>query len=432
MMKFLKHWWLYALVFSLPFERIPSIDAALGGQAVTLRISLFIALAGWLLFRFRLLRNEYFSPSSPIFWLLAYLLVCALSIFVSINPQRSIMVTLITSFTIGTGILVSLLLKEYSLNKIQITLLISAGIVSVFGIYQFLGDSVGLGSTLTGLREIYQKQVFGFPRVQSTALEPLFLGNYLLLPFLLTFSLFITRQRKHHVGWALLLFSIVLTLTLSRGAIAASVLGVIICSGMLWRFINMREVLRGVSVIMAGCIIAFSMIFVVGTITDNKGGEDLNNYVKQSSQLKSTPTSADSDRAINKGLAKEAFLDRPILGYGVGSFGAYAKESMPELYAETGNVTVNNEYYEVVAETGLLGLVALVGFVITLFISAVRRLFSKIDLYTRTWIVALSAMSVGFLVQYYAFSTLYILHIWVFIGLLLGLTVIKNNVPEKA
>ena len=234
------------------------------------------------------------------------------------------------------------------------------------------------------------------------------------------------------MGWALLLFSIVLTLTLSRGAIAASVLGVIICSGMLWRFINMREVLRGVSVIMAGCIIAFSMIFVVGTITDNKGGEDLNNYVKQSSQLKSTPTSADSDRAINKGLAKEAFLDRPILGYGVGSFGAYAKESMPELYAETGNVTVNNEYYEVVAETGLLGLVALVGFVITLFISAVRRLFSKIDLYTRTWIVALSAMSVGFLVQYYAFSTLYILHIWVFIGLLLGLTVIKNNVPEKA
>lgn len=432
MMKFLKHWWLYALVFSLPFERIPSIDVALGGQAVTLRISLFIALAGWLLFRFSLLRKKYFSPRSPIFWLLAYLFVCALSIFVSINPQRSIMVTLITSFTIGTGILVSLLLKEYSLGKIQLALLVSAAIISVFGLYQFLGDSLGLGSGLTGLREIYQKQVFGFPRVQSTALEPLFLGNYMLLPFLLTFSLFITRQRKNYVGWILLLISVVLTLTLSRGAIAASVLGVIICSATLWRFTKIREVLKGVGINIAGCIMAFSMIFVVGAITDNKGEEDLNNYVKQSSQLKSTPTSADSDRVVNKRLAKEAFINRPILGYGVGSFGTYAKQSMPELYADTGNVTVNNEYYEVVSETGLLGLMALVGFVITLFISAVRRLFSKIDLYTRTWVVALSAMSLGFLVQYYAFSTLYILHIWVFIGLLLGLTIIKTDVPEKA
>lgn len=432
MMKFLKQWWLYALIFSLPFERIPSLDIELSSQVITLRLSFLIALSGWLLFRSKYLKKEFLSPANPIFWLGAYIAVCLLSILVSINTTRSLMVTIVSIFTIGTGILTALVLKHYSLRKAQTVLFLSAAIVSVFGVYQFIGDSIGLSNAWTGLREIYQKQVFGFPRIQSTALEPLFFGNYLALPLLLTFALIAAGIKARYTGLLLYLFSFVMALTLSRGAIAASIIGSLVLIALLQKTVTARGLLKGGALIAAGALSAISMIFVIGSIVDEGKSQDVNNYVKQSSQLQSTSVTADSDRVVNKKLALEAFKERPLLGYGIGSFGTYAKREMPDLYPPTSNnSTVNNEYYEIVAETGALGLLSLVGFVVTMVIAIINKLKTKLDSYTKIWVSALTAMSAGYLVQYYSFSTLYILHIWVFIGILMGLVLINNDETKK-
>ena len=75
-------------------------------------------------------------------------------------------------------------------------LFVSLAIVSIFGIYQFLGDLVlGLPTFLTGLRPQYTKAVFGYPRVQATAIEPLYFAGMLFWPMFLMILLLLNNLK---------------------------------------------------------------------------------------------------------------------------------------------------------------------------------------------------------------------------------------------
>lgn len=365
------------------------------------------------------------TPGSPIAWLFLYLLLIAASSLQSLNPSRSLFVLIATSITILTAILISQSLKNFSLFKVYAVYVISAVVVSIFGLYQFFGESIGLSTALTGLRENYVKEVFGFPRIQSTGLEPLFFGNYLLLPVLLIAGMLYARQKKSLKSFLVLaLLVTTLGLTLSRGAIIGAAAGMIILIFGLYRYADLKSFGRLVASVLLGAGACLLLIFAVTNATSpepEKGKVAVNRYIQQS-QAQATTTSGDSDRIVNRKLAQQAFIERPLLGYGPGAFGAYAQQAYPAMYPPSSNYpTVNNEYYEILAETGVAGALALIGFAFSLLYQAFLRLRTKLTPYHKIWIIVLLTTCVAYGIQYYAFSTLYIMHIWVTVGLLLGL-----------
>lgn len=435
-MKILTYWWLYILIATLPFERIPSLDFPVGERSVTIRLSMIVAVIALIFIGSKINWREIkISASNPILWLVLYSIVMVASTAQSLNLMRSVFVLIATLITIGVAVLISQTLKNFSLYRIYAVYTVTALAVAAFGLYQFFGDSIGLSTAFTGLRENYVKEVFGFPRVQSTALEPLFFGNYLLMPILLIAALIYTRQKLSWKSYAVLVFLVtILGLTLSRGAIIGAGTGAVLVLIGLYKYADLSSFIRLTSAAVLGIATCLLLIFVVTNATSGdpgKGKSAVNRYVKQS-QAQSTATSGDSDRIVNRKLAQQAFKERPLLGYGPGAFGAYAQQAYPAMYPDSANYpTVNNEYYEILAETGLAGATALVGFGITLIYQSIRKLRTKLPTYHRTWIAALLITCIAYGIQYYAFSTLYIMHIWVTVGILLGLTAASYKFDEK-
>jgi O-antigen ligase len=228
------------------------------------------------------------------------------------------------------------------------------------------------------------------------------------------------------------LYVYILSLTLSRGAMWGCLAGILGVSVLLVRQTSWKRVGLLVGVLALGVLAAVGSIYAVTQEKGHGGTQAVATYTKQSTTLQASTGSADSDRVTNRKLAVAAFRERPWLGFGLGNFGTYAKNARPDLYGKTsGEVTVNNEYYEVLAETGLLGLLTLVAAMAAL-LWRVWQTFQMRSMDERIWMGALVAILGAFAVQYYAFSTLYIMHIWVAIGLLLGLTYLPKHKHEAA
>jgi O-antigen ligase len=437
MVKFLKSWWLPALIICLPLDRIPSLAVHLGSHSATLHLSMLVAAVGICLFGVDILRRTRISFTSPYFWMAIYLIVAVLSVLVSIDKTRSLIALIATVLTVSGGVIVAQIVTLADLPRFRRYLFGITIAVSIFGLYQFIGNSFGLSGTVTGLLPRYTSHVFGFPRVQATELEPLFLANYLLFPILLTVSLLLSRlsQTKAMVG-QLFLLGIVMSLTLSRGGLVGGLVGLAVAAVLLYRSISLVSVAIVAATIVLSAAVAIGAIYVATGIahhSTHKAGKAVSRYVAQSTSLSISAASSDSDRVVDRRLALEEFRAHPVLGGGLGSFGSYAKEIDPAAYPASGNSpTVNDEYFEILAETGLLGALALAGLVITLMLRlyhAWRRGLAPVQ---RTWLVALTATGVAYAIQYYAFSTLYIPHIWVTIGLIVALTApLPTRAPRR-
>ncbi len=428
MIEFLRRYWLLALVFLLPFERIPSFDWSVLGVSFTVRLSyvvVAIALAalGWQVVR----AVPWLSPKQPYFWLVSYGFVAILSVLQALNVKRGLVALVATGLVMATCVLVSRSVKRLDWMALFRAMTIGAVIACAVGVFQFFGDSLGLSTHLTGLREIYTKGVFGFPRIQATGLEPLYFANFLLIPFLVTFGLIYSGRLTRWWYGLLFLYAYIMSLTLSRGAIWGSIAGLIFIAIMLATKTHWKRAAVGLGMIALGGAAAIGSIYAV-TQHDSKGGSQaVVTYTRQSTTFTPSSGSADSDRTTNKKLALAAFRERPLLGFGLGNFGTYAKGARPELYGKTGGeVTVNNEYLEVMAETGLLGLGTLVGLFVTLLVAA-RKAWRRLAAQERVWLISLMGVLGAFAIQYYAFSTLYVMHIWVVIGLTMGLVVNRSG-----
>jgi O-antigen ligase len=105
------------------------------------------------------------------------------------------------------------------------------------------------------------------------------------------------------------------------------------------------------------------------------------------------------------------------LGIGIGNFGPNVA-GYPPSAPEEGWLIVNNEPLEILAETGILGFLSIILFLGCLFFRGLYAAFKSKDLYLKIWLIGLLAVLLAFAVQYQTFSTLYITHIWVAIGLL--------------
>jgi O-antigen ligase len=412
------------LLFSLPFERIPSLDI-LGGQ-VTIRINQVVAVMLIVVAVPAILKQRKELLKVPRVFLVAFLFILFLGSLLALDLSAAARVFIATTLTCVTSLAISFVAEERNLENYEKALVWGAWIAVVFGMFQYLGDTFGLSQSVTGLAPNYIKTVFGFPRIQSTALEPLFFASFLLIPF----SVLSVRQLIADRTRAVTLFAVTATivLTVSRGAIAAGILVAVslLLPTCFYKARSWRKILIYLGLIVAAAAFAYFLTFA-SSLTTSKTSDDKFSAEKKTKQLVTQTVNFDSqdDRIRNRKLAWQAFKEQPVLGIGPGNFDWYAKEAYPG-YQQAPRVIVNNEPLELLAETGLVGFLTLLAFFATLLYSGLkyvlpRFLSGELGNDGGVWATGLIAYLGATAVQYQTFSTLYIMHIWVAIGLLMAI-----------
>ena len=420
---------LFLLLFFLPFERIPSID--LGG--VSLKANLLVGGLTLVSTVLAIATKQVKLRLQSVHWLsLAFVGICLLGLTGAVEHGRAIQVIVFTLFTMGLAWVVPQLLDSQALLRRALTVLFwSAVVVGVFGLYQFVGDLIGLPHALTGIDAGFSKAVFGFPRIQAFSLEPLYLGNYLLLPLSLLFAAILSdlqRVSRWLLWAAFALLSIVLVLTVARGAyIGAAVSVCIILVSLPREVLQPKHLLIGIGMIVL--VAGASYQFLLHS-ADNEAGSALENFQQHVLLGDVVGSESGEGRLSTYAQAYQLWQQHPWLGVGPGNFGP-ASTGYPDPATVEHPPIVNNEYLELLAETGLVGfltIIALLGVVISRSVIALRR---ATDPLLRATLIGTTAALIGMLVQYNFFSTLYIIHIWVTIGLLLAVQTIAMSKQQS-
>lgn len=415
------------LVFVLPFERLPSKDVF----GITVRASLIIG--GLLIVRvIYLLVTKKLKPRWS--WLNMVIALFVAWVFLiipeSINLKRGLQIAVFDAYTISIGVAFSLVFKKEYLQKLIALLVCSALLVSVFAVYQFFGDVIGLPSYLTGIQERYNSSLFGFPRVQAASLEPLYFGSYLLLPIFTVFALYVSGNnqlisRRFQIG-LIILFSTIVFMTVARGAIFGLLLGFVVLAAI--ALIKKMASFKRVVMLLGMIIISFGLSYLMINYASKLPVDISKTFGKKggaafTQQLTSTGLEGPGDeRAIARAKALKILNENKsayILGIGPGQYGPYVANNQPEFY---GWPIVNNLTLELLVETGIVGL----GLIIVFFAGLVYRGWLSISDSRQVELVSVATLG---LMAYFAsqalqlqtFSSLYIMHIWVAAGLLLAL-----------
>lgn len=401
------------LVFFLPFTRIPTVEV----MSYTLKINHIIGIILIVLWLFNLIKKRIKFTYSPIHLILFLLVLSQLVSITSAHlPSRAIIFFLTNIFTIILAVIVTnIIRKKEDLRLIEKAIFASVWLVLFFSLWQFFGDLAGMSTNLTGLAHNYRKIIFGFPRIQAFSKEPLYLGNYLFIPLGFLSAKFLKEDVPSKPFWFLLYLIIVaFILTLSRGAL----LGLAVFILMLIVLYPKKMLkIKSLSTVIIICLLSFASVFVVMNHLGPKTQQHFIDHlmVKDYGEGDSTVS-----RLGNNSIAIKDWRSKPIFGIGLGNFGA-SKDSFDSNGKHLDNI-VNNEYLEILAETGIFGLsmfIILIGSIIFRSIQSIR-LARRIKSDILPLLVGLTATFMAIFTQYAFFSTLSIIYIWVLIGLLLA------------
>ena len=345
------------------------------------------------------------------------------SVLYAIDHKRA----LIISFVILFLSLLYFILKRVFSDKLRFYLniiLIVSVAVSMFGLWQFFADQYGLGPSF--LRDAYTKINFGFPRIQSTFLEPLYFANFLFIGIYSSIYLYIVKKKNLYLV-ALLVMAVAFFLALSRGAFFALALSSVVALILvISRFrLILKEYLSALAVIAISFVLAIMTIFFVSEAQGLKNylshavsGEILSTNLSYGEILRGSPdgeivTNPEvlTSRAYTTKTALASAIKHPF-GIGVGNFGV-----LPEfrsLLAGGSYQTVNNLYLEILVESGIIGLALFIFFLFLI----VRKIAIDIKSNRLESILYLGVL-IALLTQYLFFSTLYIIYIWVFLALIM-------------
>jgi O-Antigen ligase len=427
---------LLALVFVLPFERIPSVDV--GG--LTIKLSLLFGLALIFLNLPKTLKS--FKGMNHFIRLPRVLLeISLLSVLWVDNFGYWFKANLVLGFSVALFYTVICLFKN-SKNKevvtglILKTVLTSAVVIMAFGYFQWFGNLLGLPDYLTAIRPEYTADKLGLPRMHSVLLEPLYFGLYLLLPLGILWADrkgVIFKNLYVRFGLIALVYCSIL-LSLARGAIVASaLLGLL---GLIYNFKELKESLRLkdiAKVVAAGLagmallVVATSFLGVDGTDEDHDYGRGFSTIVGHLETIKPWGDKEDaadqnsiSSRDASRSEAWDVITENKrnlLVGVGAGQYGANLEQ------AKGLEATSNFVLLDVWAEYGPVGPILLLAFIGYLLLSAFKSKGSVLSDPERVLVIGVGIYLIGFLVQSITFGELAITHLWVGVAFLTAATI---------
>ena len=298
------------------------------------------------------------------------------------------------------------------------SLLVSATAVSIFCWIQCILDVAGVPRDATLLCRGCVSISFGFPHPSGFAIEPQFMGNLLLAPVLLCFYLLSKFQKtpknikkRLYIILLTLFLTSTLFLTLSRGAIYAFVVALVI---MLMLIRKKSMLIRSIAyafISLAVALVAFGTFSTLGPTSDTffdgtakaihqlslgkidfrsdrvKNATDANTETNTTVEASATSTDDATESAFSgyvaestnvrlglNSLAIKTWVTSPkyvLVGAGLGSAGPAMNRAFPD---EIGpKEIVQNEYVSLLLETGLVGVILLASVVIFTTVALVKH-----------------------------------------------------------
>ncbi len=431
-------WMPYILMLSLPLEIFPTSEIF----GATVRVSNLLFLAAFLILFFEWLveKKRLFKKYDLLLGL--FLAVGVISLNDALDLKRGLVLLFATFYVFVVFTVIRNLFenmnKEAKFKFIGFLLWVMFG-TALFGLYQFLGGVMGLPAEWTLTRPIYAVSIFGFPRIHSTLFEPLFYGNFLIVPLLMIVGS-IVADVKIVRNWVLYMmgavFLMVFVLTLSRGAYVSLLISLLAMCWFLRRSFDFKKMVSLVFMGILGLGLSFSLIAFSGwyypkyvaerqtgsVVEEEEGpGSAVDKFVGHST---TTTDFSSADRAWRTKVALETWRKKPVLGVGVGNYGPMTAEK----YGSAADMTVMNLYAETLAETGVLGLILLLVFLGYIAWLAYVGVSQEKDGTIKLIIIVFLCWYLGTLVQYVSFSPVYIAQIWFYIGLLAAAGMKRKNV----
>ena len=401
--------------FFLPFERIPSME--LGGM--TLKINHFLVIFVFIVFLISALaQKKLVIPKDPIrIFLLIFILSMTFSLGVAVDSSRSIQMIALMLLMYILYFMITLMISD---KKILILVLKGvmwgATVVAFLGVFQFLGDKAGLPTTITLLRPGYDKSTFGFARVQALSQEPLYFANYIFLPLMLGLVLALRgklqRIFSRRLGLVVLaLLAINFLIAISRGAYIGAAAVILVLLVTQAKLIFKAKTVAAIVLVL---IIVFGGVYLALAKSESRALDEFIAHVAVQDREEGESVVSRLNASTQ---ALELFRDEPLTGVGSGNFGPRVQGD-PDDTPEGGWFIVNNQYLEILAENGIVGLLAFVVLITAIFARALFAIKKSKDALFKAVLIGLSLALVGILVQYATFSTLYVFHIWFAVGLI--------------
>jgi O-antigen ligase/Tfp pilus assembly protein PilF len=380
-------------------------------------------------------REEIKFTSTPLnFPTLSFIAICVLSLIWSNSFFVSL--TELPLFLAGPllyGVITNSINQEKQINRILDILLMVGGLFGIYGIFQYKGIDLSLWAHNVG-----RQQVFGlFGNVN-------YFAEYLIVPLPIAVSLFLASRNKFKK--ILLLIGIFamgasLTFTFTRGSYL-SFGSALIFTFFLFLISRGKDFIKNnkkIFIIILVAIIIITFLFIIPTPL-NKSGTIISKLKSRISIAKLT-----QDYAYNRRIATWKFTtlmikDHPLIGSGLGTFKYNTLRYQAEFFAQGENRSLyphgfadkaHNEYLQLWAELGIIGL----GIFIWLMISYFRfglKILRKIKDESRAGIIiGLMGAVVAVLVDSIFGFPLHLAATMVLFWLALGLTVAVGLLKDE-
>jgi len=333
---------------------------------------------------------------------LSFILICVLSliwsnnIFASLRDLRLFWAGLLLYF-----ITINNVSNQRQVNRIVNILLIVGALFGIYGIFQYIGIDFPIWSSATG-----RNRVLGlFGNVN-------FFAEYLIVPLPIAVSLFLVSRNKFKkilLLIASLAMGISLIVTFTRGSYLG--LGVsLIFMFLLFIISRGKNFIKNnkkffIAILVAITIITF--LFVIPTPL-NKSGTVI-------SQIKNriSVTQLTQDSSIKRRIATWKFTvlmikDHPLLGSGIGTYKYNTLRYQAEFFGQGENRSLyphgfadkaHNEYLQLWAEMGIVGLGIFIWLIISYFSYGLKMLRKIKDEYRQGIVIGLMGAVVAVLVD---------------------------------
>jgi len=388
------------------------------GPVSLLAVSFFLLLPYGITEAVRAFRTRKSSIFFGLF-LAAIFLAALLSLSHAISLTYAVSGVVILGFLLIRSWLISSATDKRGLVLFEFVVLAISLLVVGFGYFQFIADLLGFPQSITYLLPRYSSQsTFIIPRVQSTALEPLYLANFLFIPLGILIARFAKAGRRAK-WWEIAFFIATLLLfvsTVSRGAIVGLAAAfIVIAFGLLHHFSLVKKIALpavGVAAIVLLLIAATAFQYARKNAVKETIG------IPRSAEQAITHLIDFNDRSANTRYelwpkAIDALKTSPITGVGFYNSRIYINLDRYRIGTPVSELQpLNNDYLGWLADTGLLGVLLSLPLVVLVVLRSWRIIRDRCQSLATPYLFALTGMAV----QAATFHPMLLLRLWIVLG----------------
>jgi len=426
-----------ALIISTPLVFYPYLVRIFNPpKELAFNILVIIGLMFWLLKTTS--QEEIKIIRAPLnFPVLAFMAIGALSLLWSNSPMVSLLeLPLFLSGPILYFIVVNNVHDEHKINRLLTSLLIISSLLGLYGIFQYKGMDFSFWKG-----NINRQQVFGlFGSVN-------YFAEYLIVPLPLAISLFFTLQNRAHK--ILLLVGILamggsLILTFTRGSYLAIGISSLFMF-LLYLVVQGKSFIKEhkkIFILTLALLILVTFVFALPSPL-NKAGTVISQIKGRISVSQFTQGYSLKRRIATWKFTGLIIKDHPILGSGIGTFKYNSLNYQARFFDQGENRSLypygiadkaHNEYLQLAAEIGMLGLGIFLWLIITYFNVGIKLLKKLKDKDKQGIIIGLMGGVVSVLIDALLGFPLHLpatlVLFWLFIGLIVSLNHAENHAEQ--